>query len=105
MSLGQTLDALADTIAARAGADPAQSYTASLLAKGRAHCAKKLGEEAVETALAAVAEDKTHIAEEAADLLFHLLVTLRACDVAPAAVAAALEARRGASGHDEKSRR
>ena len=104
-TLGQTIDALADLIATRAGADPAQSYTAALLAGGPAKCAKKLGEEGVEAALAAVSGDKAALASEAADVLFHLLATLQACAVSPADVAAALQARRGASGHDEKAAR
>jgi phosphoribosyl-ATP pyrophosphohydrolase len=68
-------------------------------------CAKKLGEEGVEAALAAVSGDKAALASEAADVLFHLLATLQVCGVAPADVAAALQARRGASGHDEKASR
>lgn len=65
------------TIALRAAADPEVSYVARLLAEGTLKCAQKLGEEAVETALAAVAQDDSRLREEAADLLFHLLVTLR----------------------------
>jgi phosphoribosyl-ATP pyrophosphohydrolase len=68
-------------------------------------CAKKLGEEGVEAALAAVTGDKAALASEAADVLFHLLVTLQVCGVAPADVAAALEKRKGVSGHDEKASR
>ena len=105
MSLGQTLDALAATIAERASADPATSYTASLLAAGPMKCAKKLGEEGVEAALAAVSGDKAALASEAADVLFHLLATLQVCGVSPDDVAAALEKRKGVSGHDEKAQR
>ena len=104
-TLGGVIDALAHTIAGRVGADPAASYTASLLAAGPAKCAKKLGEEGVEAALAAVSGDRDALAHEAADVLFHLLVTLQACGVAPAEVAAALAARKGVSGHDEKKAR
>jgi phosphoribosyl-ATP pyrophosphohydrolase len=104
-TLGRAIDTLAATIAARAGADPATSYTASLLAGGAPKCAKKLGEEAVEAALAAVSGDKVALAHEAADVLFHLLATLQACGVPPADVAAALVHRRSASGHDEKASR
>ena len=104
-SLGASIDALAATIEARRGADPTASYTASLLAAGPAKCAKKLGEEGVEAALAAVSGDKSALAAEAADVLFHLLVTLAACDVPPSAVAEALNARKGVSGHDEKKQR
>jgi phosphoribosyl-ATP pyrophosphohydrolase len=104
-SLGAAIDALAATIADRATADPATSYTASLLAAGVSKCAKKLGEEGVEAALAAVSGDKEALASEAADVLFHLLATLQVCGVAPADVAAALQKRKGVSGHDEKAGR
>lgn len=104
-TLGQAIDTLAATIASRANADPATSYTASLLAGGPAKCAKKLGEEAVEAALAAVGNDKAALAHEAADVLFHLMATLQACGVPAADVAAALEKRKGVSGHDEKASR
>ncbi|MDX2235280.1 MAG: phosphoribosyl-ATP diphosphatase [Hyphomonadaceae bacterium] len=104
-TLGGALDALALTIASRRDADPATSYTASLLHAGPARCAKKLGEEGVEAALAAVSGDKAALAGEAADVLFHLMITLEACGVSPAAVAAALNARKGVSGHDEKKNR
>jgi phosphoribosyl-ATP pyrophosphohydrolase len=103
--LGEAIDDLAATIASRVGGDPKASYTASLLAAGPTKCAKKLGEESVEAALAAVSGDKAALAGEAADVLFHLLVTLQACDVSPAEVAAALEKRKGVSGHDEKASR
>ena len=104
-SLGAGVDALIETIRSRADADPATSYTASLLAAGPPKCAKKLGEEGVEAALAAVSGDKAALASEAADVLFHLLVTLQVCGVEPAAVAEALAQRRGVSGHDEKKAR
>ena len=99
------IDRLYALIASRKGADPAASYTAKLFAKGRAHCAKKLGEEAVETALAAVSEDKAALAAESADLLYHLLVLWAACGLAPQDVYAALAAREGRSGLDEKASR
>lgn len=104
-TLGEALDALWATIRDRAGSPPEQSYTASLLAAGPHRCAKKLGEEAVEAALAAVTNDRAALANEAADVLFHLLATLKACDVAPEDVAAVLAARRGVSGHEEKASR
>jgi phosphoribosyl-ATP pyrophosphohydrolase len=104
-SLGAAIDELAVTVSARRGADPATSYTAKLLADGPAKCAKKLGEEAVEAALAAVSGDKQALAHEAADVLYHLLVTLEACGVAPSQVAAVLEQREGVSGLDEKASR
>lgn len=69
------------TIAARASADPAESWTARLLAEGVKRVAQKVGEEGVETALAGVAGDDDELAGEAADLVFHLLVLLRARDM------------------------
>src|SRR6266581_3270868 len=73
-----TLQELAQRVKERAGASPDVSYTRKLLDKGVAHCAKKLGEEAIETALAAVGEDREALIAEAADLLYHLLVVLAA---------------------------
>ena len=99
------LDRLFALIASRKTGDPNTSYTAKLLAQGRLKCAKKLGEEAVETCLAAVAQDKTALTNESADLLYHLLVLWAACDVAPAEVYAALAAREGRSGLEEKAAR
>ena len=100
-----TLERLAATIAARKGADPASSYTAKLLAGGPMASAKKLGEEAVETALAAVAGDTDAVAAESADLIYHWLVLLAATGVDLDAVAAKLEAREGRSGIEEKAGR
>ena len=100
----ETLDRLAATIAARKGADPASSYTAQLLAD-RPRAAKKMGEEAIETALAAVSGDKDALAAESADLIYHWLVLLAACGVEPDAIAAKLEAREGRSGLEEKASR
>ena len=99
------VDRLFATVAAREGADPTQSYTAKLLAEGKVKCAKKLAEEAVETALAAVAQDKNAVAQESADLLYHLVVVWAACGVAPGDVYAALKGREGTSGLDEKASR
>ena len=99
------IDQLFQRIASRQGADPSISYTAKLLAAGRLKCAKKLGEEAIETALAAVAEDKTALAKESADLLYHLLVLWLACDLQPEDVYAALAVREGQSGLAEKAAR
>jgi len=101
-----TLTDLADIIAERARAgDPATSYTAKLLADGVERCARKFGEEAVEAAIAAVARDKAGLTEEAADVLYHLLVTLQASDVALADVMAALKKRTSQSGLVEKASR
>lgn len=69
---------LEQTIAERAGADPAESWTARLIAEGSKRVAQKVGEEGVETALAGVAGPDTELASEAADLVYHLLVLLRA---------------------------
>ncbi len=99
------LERLAAVIASRKGADPASSYTAKLLAGGPQAAAKKLGEEAVETALAAVSGDQDAIAAESADLIYHWLVLLAATGVDLDAVAAKLEAREGRSGLDEKASR
>ncbi len=80
-------------VAERASADPAQSYTASLLAEGPAKAAQKVGEEGVEVALAAVSRNNAGLADEAADLLFHLLVVLRSRGLDLASVIAVLQAR------------
>ncbi len=101
-----TLADLARIIAERARAgDTANSYTAQLIADGIERCAKKLGEEGVEAAIAAVAGDKAALTEEAADVLYHLLVTLQASGVAIADVMAALERRTSQSGLTEKASR
>lgn len=101
----ELLAALADEIAARRSASPDQSYTAKLLSQGVEKCAKKFGEEAFETALAAVLRDKAHIAAETADLLYHLLVMLEASGVRLADVMAELARRQGVSGLTEKASR
>lgn len=103
--LGQALQNMADTLDARREGDPSTSYTAKLLAKGVAHAAKKLGEEAVETVIAAVERDRDALAAESADLLYHWLVTLMAAGVELDAVAAKIEAREGVSGLAEKAAR
>lgn len=103
--LSATLTRLEATIAARKGADPDSSYTASLLAKGAERCAKKFGEEAVEAALAGALGQKDELAAEAADVLYHLAVLLAANELSFADVAAILDAREGVSGHDEKASR
>jgi len=100
-----TIHDLETRVHQRAAASPEQSYTRKLIDKGVAHCAKKLGEEAVETALAAVTEDRAHLIAEAADLIYHLLVVLEARGVTLAEVEAVLEARTVQSGLDEKAAR
>jgi phosphoribosyl-ATP pyrophosphohydrolase len=101
----ETLDRLAATIEARRGADPASSYTAKLLSQGAERLAKKFGEEAVETVIAAAAGDTAATASESADLIYHWLVLLAGLGVSLDEVAAALEAREGASGLVEKASR
>ena len=99
------LDQLFATIAARKGADAAASYTARLLAGGTPLCAQKLGEEAVETVIAATRGDAGATIAESADLLYHWLVLLAALDIDPADVYAELARREGRSGLDEKAAR
>jgi phosphoribosyl-ATP pyrophosphohydrolase len=100
----EVLERLAATVAARKGADPGASYTAQLLADP-ARAAKKFGEEAVETVIAAVQADPDALAGESADLIYHWLVLLAASGVELDAVAAKLEAREGTSGLAEKAAR
>ena len=88
-----TLHDLAATIDARAASAGEGSYTKKLLDKGPEHCAKKLGEEAVETVIAALGTDRNHLIAESADLLYHLLVLLKARGVTLADVEAALAQR------------
>jgi phosphoribosyl-ATP pyrophosphohydrolase len=96
---------LAATIRGRRAASADASYTRQLLDAGPAKCAKKLGEEAVETVMAGAGESAERLKEEAADLLYHLLVLLESRDVAIADVLAVLEARMGTSGLKEKAER
>jgi len=100
-----TLHDLEKRVHERAAASAEVSYTRKLIDKGIAHCAKKLGEEAVETALAAVGEDRERLAAEAADLLYHLLVVLQVRGVTLAEVEAALAQRTRQSGLEEKASR
>jgi phosphoribosyl-ATP pyrophosphohydrolase len=99
------VDRLYQRILSRKGADTHMSYTAKLLASGKLKCAKKLGEEAIEAGLAAVAQDKTALTNESADVLYHLLVLWAVCDLKPEDVYAALSAREVQSGLDEKAAR
>jgi phosphoribosyl-ATP pyrophosphohydrolase len=101
----EVLGSLADEIAARRSAAPDQSYTAKLLSGGAETCARKLGEEAIETVLAAMSDDRRHLASESADLLYHLLVLLEARQVPLADVMAELARRQGVSGLAEKAAR
>ena len=99
------LERLCRVIESRRGGDPEASYTARLLAGGVDKAAQKLGEEAVETVIAALARDRAALAAESADLLYHLLVLWAARGLDPAEVWAALAAREGVSGLDEKASR
>lgn len=103
--MSETIDKLFATIAARKGADPATSYTAKLLAAGIEKCAKKFGEEATETVIAAIQRDKTELAKESADVLYHLLVLWAASGITPQDVYAVLQSREGQSGLEEKASR
>lgn len=100
-----TLDDLAGIIADRAGAGAEGSYTAKLLAGGPARAAKKLGEEAVEAAIAAVQGNRADLVGEAADVLYHLLVVIHGAGVSLQDVMAELERRTAQSGLDEKASR
>jgi len=100
-----TLYDLEKRVADRAKADPGASYTRTLVDRGVAHCAKKLGEEAVEVAIAAIAEQRDRVVAETADLFYHLLVVLHARGISLAEVEAELGARTRQTGLDEKAAR
>lgn len=102
---GSVIDRLFAVIEDRKTADPEESYTARLRAGGRAGIARKTGEEAVETIVAAMAGDAGEVARESADLLYHLLVLWSDAGVRPADVRAELARREGVSGLEEKRRR
>ena len=99
------LDRLYQVIQSRHGGDPETSYTAKLFDKGPNKIAQKLGEEAVETVIEAVADSPENLASESADLLYHLLVLWSATGVDPQQVWEALEGRLGTSGVAEKAAR
>ena len=100
-----SLEDLEKIVAARAiSADP-QSYTAKLFARGMEKAAQKLGEEAVETVIAAVSRPPGGLVSESADLLYHLLVVLRLADIPLADVLAELEKRTRETGLQEKASR
>ena len=100
-----TLSDLEKIIEQRAAASSEESYTAKLIEKGIAVSSKKLGEEAVETVIAANRGDKTEIIKESADLVYHLLVVLRASQIPVADVMKELETRTQQSGLAEKASR
>lgn len=99
------LHRLAATITARRGADPDTSWTARLLAAGPEKAARKFAEESVEAVIEAVRGDRARLTSEAADVLYHLLVMLAACDVTLDEVLAELARREGTSGIAEKAAR
>jgi phosphoribosyl-ATP pyrophosphohydrolase len=100
-----TIHDLAATIDARAASGGDASYTRKLLDKGTDHCAKKLGEEAVETVIAAVENNRDHLIAESADLIFHLLVLLKSRGIGLADVEDVLAQRTQMSGLEEKAAR
>lgn len=100
-----TLHDLAARVKERASASPNDSYTRKLLDRGAAHCAKKFGEEAVETVIAAVDGDRKLLISETADLLYHLLIVLEARDVKLTEVEEELARRTAQSGLEEKASR
>ncbi|MDO7834502.1 phosphoribosyl-ATP diphosphatase [Sphingobium sp. HBC34] len=100
-----TLHTLEQTIRQRRSADPSASYVAKLTARGRAKIAQKVGEEAVETVIAAMADDRDGAISESADLMFHLMLLLADMDVPFDAVLDELDRREGVSGIAEKAAR
>ncbi len=103
MSDPDILERLYSTIASRRRADPTTSYTAKLFAGGSRHAAQKLGEEAVEAAIAAALGDKENLVGEAADVLYHLLVVLASTGVTLDEVLGELARREGRSGFEHKA--
>ncbi|HWU04511.1 MAG TPA: phosphoribosyl-ATP diphosphatase [Novosphingobium sp.] len=101
----ETLARLEATIAQRRAGDPETSYVARLNAKGTAKIAQKVGEEAVEAVIAAMADDRAELVKESADLLFHLFVLLGAKGIPLAEVCGELDRREGTSGIAEKASR
>jgi phosphoribosyl-ATP pyrophosphohydrolase len=100
-----TIHDLVAIIDARAASGTETSYTRKLLNKGSEHCAKKFGEEAVETVIAGIGDDRDHLIAESADLLFHLLVLLKSRGVKLEEVEATLAQRTTMSGLEEKAAR
>ena len=100
-----TLQTLEQTIRQRRTADPSTSYVAKLTARGRGKIAQKVGEEAVETVIAAMAGDRDGAIGESADLLFHLIILLADLDISLDEVMDELDRREGVSGIVEKAAR
>ena len=105
MSEFETLDVLMKTVKKRLKQSPEKSYTAKLAAKGREHISKKVGEEGVEVALAAVQDYKKETISESADLLYHLCVLWTDMGIKPKQIMKELQKREGLSGLDEKKNR
>lgn len=103
--MSDVLTRLAQTIAARAGADPDSSHTARMLSKGPEKCAEKFGEEAIEAIIEAAKGNTQKLTYEAADVLYHLIVMLTARGIAWTDVLSELERREGTSGIAEKASR
>lgn len=100
-----TLSDLEKIVATRARAAPEESWTARLVAAGQKKAAKKLGEEAVETVIAAIGEDRKNLVDESADLLYHLMVVLNIAAVPLQDVMSELARRTSQSGLQEKANR
>jgi phosphoribosyl-ATP pyrophosphohydrolase len=100
-----TLSDLEKIVAERAKASPEVSWTAKLAAAGQAKAAKKLGEEAVETVIAAISQDRKDLVSESADLIFHLLVVLNIAGIPLQDVLDELQRRTAQSGLQEKASR
>jgi phosphoribosyl-ATP pyrophosphohydrolase len=100
-----TLDDLAAIIKTRATGSADGSYTRKLLDKGAVHCARKMGEEAVEAIIAATQKDRAGLVAESADVLYHLLVLLEASGLSLSEVEAELQRRTSMSGLEEKASR
>lgn len=100
-----TLNTLEKVIAERASVTDGSSYTATLISCGIEKCAQKMGEEAVEAAIAAAIRDRKELTKEAADLLYHLLVVLNASDISLKEVMTELDRRTNQSGIAEKASR
>jgi phosphoribosyl-ATP pyrophosphohydrolase len=100
-----TLSDLEAIVAARATADPTQSWTAKLVAAGQDKAAKKLGEEAIEAVMAAVKNDPENLVYESADLLYHLMVVLKIAGIPLQHVMQELERRTAQTGLSEKASR
>jgi phosphoribosyl-ATP pyrophosphohydrolase len=102
---GFSLVDLEQIVSERAKAAPEQSWTAKLVASGQSKAAKKLGEEAVETVIAAISNDKKNLTDESADLLYHLMVVLKIADIPLQDVMNELQRRTAQSGLQEKAGR